>query len=182
MTESATIPKLPPVRELISAEKIQRRVSELGKMISADYQGRAITAIGIMNGAMLFQADLIRKISVPVCIDTIPADSYRDTASSGSINLRGSLKLDLEGRDVLIIDEILDTGLTINRILAEIETMNPETIKTCILLNKKCKKKFDITPDYAGFEIPDHFVAGYGLDYHEFHRNLPYIGVVSDQK
>lgn len=166
--------------EYISAEKIRSRVVEIGQEIAADYAEREINVVSITNGAMLFTADLIRNIALPLRLDSIMMGSYEGTQSTGKVKARSELKLDLTGRDVLIVDEILDTGNTLNFARELIMKMQPASVKICVLLNKQCRREVDITADYTGFEIPDEFVIGYGLDYNEYYRNLPYIGIKRD--
>ncbi len=163
--------------EYISAEKIRSRVVELGQMITADYAEREINVVSITNGAMLFTADLIRNIALPLRLDSIMMGSYEGTKSTGEVRARSELKLDLTGRDVLIVDEILDTGNTLHYCRELIMKMEPASVKICTLLNKEYNRTVDITADYTGFDIPDEFVIGYGLDYNEYYRNLPYIGI-----
>ncbi len=166
--------------QYISAEEIRSRVAELGQNITADYSEREINVVSITNGAMLFTSDLIRNIALPLRLDSIMMGSYEGTESTGSVRTRSELKLNLTGRDVLIVDEILDTGNTLSFARELVMKMEPASVKICVLLNKQCRRIVDISADYTGFEIPDEFVIGYGLDYNEYYRNLPYIGIKRD--
>ncbi len=164
---------------LITEDEIKKRVSELGKKISADYSGREILAIGILKGAWIFMADLVRNIKIPVMCDFIGISSYGNaTVSSERVKLISDIRIPVNGKDVLLIDDIIDTGFSINFVKDYIESKNPAGIKVCVLLDKPSRRKEDIHVDYTGFTIPDRFVVGYGLDYAEKYRNLPYIAAV----
>ena len=164
---------------LITEENIKKRVSELGKKISIDYKGKEIVAIGILKGAWVFMADLVREIEIPVMCDFIGVSSYGDAAvSSERVKLISDIRIPIDGRDVLLIDDIIDTGFSIKFVKDYIESKNPAGIKMCVLLDKPSRRKEDIHVDYTGFTIPDRFVVGYGLDYAEKYRNLPYIAAV----
>jgi len=164
---------------LITEENIKKRVSELGKKISIDYKGKEIVAIGILKGAWVFMADLVREIEIPVMCDFIGVSSYGDAAvSSERVKLISDIRIPVNGKDVLLIDDIIDTGFSIKFVKDYIESKNPAGIKMCVLLDKPSRRKEDIHVDYTGFTIPDRFVVGYGLDYAEKYRNLPYIAAV----
>ena len=164
---------------LITEENIKKRVSELGKKISIDYKGKEIVAIGILKGAWVFMADLVREIEIPVMCDFIGVSSYGDAAvSSERVKLISDIRIPIDGRDVLLIDDIIDTGFSIKFVKDYIESKNPAGIKMCVLLDKPSRRKEDIHVDYTGFTIPDRFVVGYGLDYAEKYRNLPYIAAI----
>lgn len=164
---------------LITEDMIKKRVKELGETISADYAGREIFAIGILKGAWIFMADLVRKISVPVMCDFIGVSSYADaTVSSERVKLISDIRIPVNGKDVLLIDDIIDTGFSINFVKEYIKSKGPASIKLCVLLDKPSRRKVDIHVDYKGFTIPDRFVVGYGLDYAERYRNLPFISAV----
>ena len=169
--------KLRKIETLISERRIRRRVAELGREISAYYRKKHLTVIFISNGALVFAADLIRNINLPIHIDSISASSYTGTRSAGKIKISTGVKVDIRNRHVLVVDDILDTGRTLSKAISVIEKHHPEGIRTCVLLEKLSKKMIPITADFVGFEIPDVFVVGYGLDYNEYYRNLPYIGV-----
>ena len=162
---------------LVSEEKIHERIKALGEQITKDYKGKKLTLICILKGCIPFTADLIRNIPIPFVIDVIHASSYVNKESSGKVSIHSETKLDLEGRHVILIDDILDTGRTLKTISGKIaEKHNPASIKYCVLLDKPSRRTEDIQADYAGFDIPNAFVVGYGLDYNEYYRNLPYIG------
>ena len=164
---------------LITEENIKKRVSELGKKISIDYKGKEIVTIGILKGAWVFMADLVREIEIPVMCDFIGVSSYGDAAvSSERVKLISDIRIPVNGKDVLLIDDIIDTGFSIKFVKDYIESKNPAGIKMCVLLDKPSRRKEDIHVDYTGFTIPDRFVVGYGLDYAEKYRNLPYIAAV----
>jgi len=164
---------------LITEENIKKRVSELGKKISIDYKGKEIVAIGILKGAWVFMADLVREIEIPVMCDFIGVSSYGDAAvSSERVKLISDIRIPVNGKDVLLIDDIIDTGFSIKFVKDYIKSKNPAGIKMCVLLDKPSRRKEDIHVDYTGFTIPDRFVVGYGLDYAEKYRNLPYIAAV----
>ncbi|MEK7845752.1 MAG: hypoxanthine phosphoribosyltransferase [Nitrospinota bacterium] len=164
---------------LITEDMIKKRVKELGETISADYTGREIFAIGILKGAWIFMADLVRNIKIPVMCDFIGVSSYADaTVSSERVRLISDIRIPVNGKDVLLIDDIIDTGFSINFVKEYIKSKGPASIKLCVLLDKPSRRKVDIHMDYKGFTIPDRFVVGYGLDYAERYRNLPFISVV----
>jgi hypoxanthine phosphoribosyltransferase len=164
---------------LVSETAIKRRLKKLGADISAIYGKEEITVVAIINGAILFTADLLRQISNPVRLDCIRISSYRnETKSHGKPKLLHSLSLDLTNRHVLLIDDILDTGKTLSVVVDIIKKLNPASVRTCVLLDKKGRREVDFTADLVGFEIPDKFVVGYGLDFAERYRNLPCIGVL----
>ncbi|MCF7791352.1 MAG: hypoxanthine phosphoribosyltransferase [Victivallales bacterium] len=170
-------------RVLVNEEKIRERVKVLGEKITNEYQGKKLTIICILKGCIPFVADLIRNIPIPFKVDVIHASSYINTKSSGKVNIHSEPLLNLKGRHVLLIDDILDTGKTLSIISTRIhEKHQPESIKFCVLLDKPSRRTENIFADYAGFEIPNSFVVGYGLDFNEYYRNLPYIGILnSDQ-
>ncbi len=167
---------------LVSEEKIAERIKFLGKKITEDYRGKKLTLVCVLKGCIPFTADLIREIPIPFIVDVIHASSYVNKESSGKVQILSKPKLELEGRHVILIDDILDTGRTLTKIAESLnEQHKPASIKTCVLLDKPSRRVEDIHADYAGFEIPNEFVVGYGLDYNEYYRNLPYIGtLVSD--
>ena len=166
------------IRVLFSREKLACRVKELGKKISADYADKELTIISISNGAMVFTGDLIREIRVPLRLDSITASSYIGEYSKGSVDVTGKLKLDVFNSEILLVDDILDTGRTLNRIKEFLFNLEPKSVRTCTLLDKPSRRVADINADYAGFVIEDLFVVGYGLDFNEYMRNLPYVGVM----
>lgn len=168
------------VKEVLLEEAdIQKKVKELGDRISQDYQGRELLVIGILKGALIFMADLVRNISLPVTIDFMAVSSYgTSTASSGVVRILRDLDQDIYGKDVLIVEDIVDTGLTLNYLVANLRARQPRTLKVCALLDKPSRRRVEVDAEYIGFSIPDLFVIGYGLDYAEQYRHLPYIAVL----
>jgi hypoxanthine phosphoribosyltransferase len=164
-------------KPMFTVEQIRAKVSELGERISKDYSGKELLAIGILKGAFMFYADLVRCIKVPITNDFIIASSYVKTCSSGKLDIFYDVREEIKGRHVLLIDDIIDTGLSLCRIRDKILEASPESLKICVLLDKKTCRKADVTLDYTGFEIPDDFIVGYGLDYENQFRNLPYISI-----
>lgn len=164
---------------LVSEADIKKRIRKLGADISAVYGQEEITVVSIINGAILFTADLLRAITNPVRLDCIRISSYRnETKSVGKPQLLHSLTLDIGNRHVLLMDDILDTGKTLSMVAATIQKLNPASVRTCVLLDKKGRREVEFSADFVGFQIPDKFVVGYGLDFAERYRNLPCIGVL----
>ncbi|MEG6586153.1 hypoxanthine phosphoribosyltransferase [Dendrosporobacter sp. 1207_IL3150] len=167
---------------LISTDKLQERIKELGEQISADYAGKEILAIGVLRGAVIFMADLTRAIKVPVAIDFMAVSSYgAGTSSSGVVRILKDLDEDIEGKHILIVEDIIDSGLTLTYLLENLKSRKPASIKLCTLLNKPERRKAEVQIDYNGFTVPDYFVVGYGLDYAEKYRNLPFIGILKPE-
>ena len=166
------------LKTLLSEEDIQNRVAELGRKISSDYKGKEITCVGILKGSILFFADLVRYIDIPVAFDFIGASSYGEsTESSGIVRITKDLSTNIEGKDVLVIEDIVDTGNTLEYLLDTLKAKRPASLKLCSLLLKPSKLQKKVTIDYVGFSIEDKFVVGYGLDVAEKYRNLPYLGI-----
>ena len=164
---------------LVSEAAIKRRLKKLGQEIMATYGDEEITAISIINGAIIFTAGLLREIKNPVRLDCIRITSYRnETKSIGKPQILHSLTLDISNRHVLLIDDILDTGKTLAMVVQVIKKLGPTSVRTCVLLEKDGRREVALTPDFVGFKIPDKFVVGYGLDFAERYRNLPCIGVL----
>ncbi|MDB6058471.1 MAG: hypoxanthine phosphoribosyltransferase [Verrucomicrobiales bacterium] len=163
---------------LISESEIARRVTELALEIEKEYSGRDLVVVALLNGTVLFLADLIRQLSLPLRLDFIGVSSYGAGTESGNLVFTKELRLDVKGRDVLLVDDILDTGRTLTRVKAKLKKLKPRRIKICVLLDKPSRREESVTPDYVGFTIPNEFVVGYGLDFAERYRNLPYIGVL----
>ena len=168
---------------LVSEEQIHARVAELGAQISADYAGRELTLVSVLKGSLPFMADLMRAITIPVSIDLMEVSSYGGTAteSSGLVRILKDLSSSIDGRDVMIVEDIIDTGLTLNYLIRYLRGKNPRSLHICTLLDKPARRLVDIPIDYLGFTIPDQFVIGYGLDYGEHYRNLPFIGVLKPE-
>ena len=173
----------PDVKEiLISEQQIADRVAELGKQISADYAGEEVIAICALNGAMPFTCDLVRKMDCEVIVDSIGASSYGSaTVSSGVVKITKEPKQDVAGRNVLIIDDVFDSGLTISLLVDMLKDRGAKTVKSCVFLDKQIERTVKYKPDYIGYEIPDAFVIGYGLDYAEKYRQLPYVGIIKPE-
>jgi hypoxanthine phosphoribosyltransferase len=165
---------------LLDAPAIRKRVHELGDQITGDYRGRNPHLIAILKGACIFHADLVRAIDLSLSMDFIAVGSYGDAArTSGEVRLLKDLDESVEGRDVLLVEDILDTGLTVHYILQNLVSRGPRSLKVVTLLNKPSHRQVDVPVDYVGFEIPDHFVVGYGLDFKQRYRNLPEIRILS---
>ncbi len=170
-----------PVGEvLITAEQIREKVREMGRDISRDYEGEELFLVGILKGAFIFLADLIREITIPVRVDFLGVSSYGSgTAPSKEIKVFKDLNQPVAGLNVLIVDDIIDTGLTTDYLLRLLKVRNPRSIKTCALLDKPLRRKIELNIDYIGFQVPDSFLVGYGLDVDEKYRNLPDIHILS---
>jgi hypoxanthine phosphoribosyltransferase len=164
---------------LLTGERIQARVAELGAQLATDYAGRDPVLVSVLKGSIVFLADLVRKMEIPLSIDLMEVSSYgASTESSGQVRILKDLSMAIDGRDVIVVEDIIDTGLTLNYLLRYLHDKGPASIRICCLLDKPARRLADIAIDYRGFTIPDRFVIGYGLDYDERYRNLPYIGVL----
>jgi hypoxanthine phosphoribosyltransferase len=164
---------------LVTEKDIQRRVAELGERITADYQGREVFVIGILKGAAVFMSDLIRQIKVPVEIDFMSLSSYGTaTKTSGVVRMLRDLDREIAGKHILVVEDIVDTGLTLSYLRENLMVRKPASLKICTFLDKPSRRQVELKPDYCGLEIDDYFVVGYGLDYNEKGRELPYIAVV----
>lgn len=167
---------------LIPAETIQKRVQEIGQAISEDYAGRNPLLVGVLKGVVFFMADLLRAISIPVEMDLISVSSYAPEADrQGFVRLVKDLEIPLAGRHVLFVEDVIDTGLTLNYLLRNLRTREPASLQVCVLFNKPAHRLIEIPVKYKGFDLPDRFVAGYGLDYREKYRNLPFVGLLKPQ-
>ena len=158
---------------LVSEEELKAKVRELGAQISRDYEGKNLVLVSILKGSVVFMADLMRAVSIPCSIDFMVVSSY-----GGLVKIIKDLDGDLSGKDVLIVEDILDTGITLFNLVPMLKMRHPNSVKICTILDKPSRRKADIKPDYEGFQVPDEFVVGYGLDYDEKYRNLPYIGIL----
>jgi hypoxanthine phosphoribosyltransferase len=165
---------------LLSEEQIAAKVAEIGRQISEDFAGRELTLVSVLKGSLPFMADLMRRITLPLRIDLMEVSSYGGTAteSSGLVRILKDLSAPIDGRDVLIVEDIIDTGLTLNYLIRYLKGKNPRSITVCALLDKPARRLVEIPLDYVGFEIPDAFVVGYGLDFGEVYRNLRFVGVL----
>ncbi len=179
MPESTSEFTNPNLSVLIPTEKLQTRIRQIGEQISKDYAGRRPELICVLKGAMVFLSDLMRAIDLSLTIDYIAVSSYgKEKNSSGEVKIVKDLDEPLQGRDIILVEDILDTGLTLNFLINSFKARGATSIKIATLLNKPERRKVEVHADYVGFDIPDEFVVGYGLDYAERYRNLPYIGVV----
>ena len=163
-------------KTLFSREEIQDRVNELGKELSIYYKGKDLVVISLLRGSFIFAADLVREIQLPLEMDFITTSSYGDLeTSTGVVEIAYDLRCEIEGKDVLIVDDIIDTGYTLLNVIKHLKEKKPKTIKTCLMLDKPSRRKVDLKPDFCGFSIPDVFIVGYGLNYGVHYRNIPYI-------
>ncbi|MCT4565886.1 MAG: hypoxanthine phosphoribosyltransferase [Maledivibacter sp.] len=161
---------------LFSREDIQKRVQELGREISKDYEGKNLVVVSLLKGSFIFTADLVREINTPVKIEFMATSSYgHSTESTGKVKVLYDIQENLEGYDVLIADDIADTGITMEFIIDYLKSKNPNSIKSCVLLDKPSRRKVELEADYVGFTIPDKFIVGYGLNYGDYYRNVPYV-------
>ncbi len=167
------------IRVLLSEEKVNEKIAEMGKRISEDYAGKSVHLICILKGSVFFTCELAKRITVPVSMDFMSVSSYGDgTKSSGVVRIAKDLDETLEGKDVIVIEDIIDSGRTLSYLMEILSKRNPASLRLCTLLDKPDRRVARVKVDYVGFEIPDEFVVGYGLDYAQKYRNLPYIGVV----
>jgi hypoxanthine phosphoribosyltransferase len=164
---------------LIPAEQIQQRVAELAGQIAADYRGKPVTIVGVLTGCLIFLADLVRHLDLALRIDLIQASSYRGAVTRpGDLHIQPELVPDVRGRDVLLLDDILDTGQTLSYLVRHLDGLGAVSVKVVVLLRKQGRQQVPLEPDYCGFDIPDQFVVGYGLDFNDEYRHLPYLAVL----
>lgn len=168
-------------RVLFSQEQLTERVAELGRQISADYRGKTPLFVGILRGCILFYSDLMKNISIDCNMDFMCLSSYAGTSSTGQVRTMLDLRESIKNRHVVVVEDIVDTGLTLEYLTANLRSRGAASLEICCLLNKPCNRKVDIHPKYVGFEVGNEFVIGYGLDYNELYRNLPYIGAFRKQ-
>lgn len=167
---------------IIPTEDIKKKIEELSQKLIADYKEKDLTLVAILNGSLVFLSDLIRKLPFSMRLDTIGADAYgAQTFPRTEPRLLNSLKVDIQGRDVLIIDDIIDTGKTLQKVVEDINKYKPRSLKTCVLLNRAQRRQVKLEPDYCGFELGDEFVVGYGLDFNNRYRNLPFIATLKTE-
>ena len=170
------------LKVLVSQEELQAKVARMGREISRDYEGKNLLLVSILKGSVVYMADLMRAITIPCKIDFMVVSSYgANTETSGLVKIIKDLDQDLSGKDVLIVEDILDTGVTLSKLKPMLGLRNPASIRIAAILDKPTRRKADIHADYLGFEVPDEFVVGYGLDYDEKYRNLPYVGVLKPE-
>lgn len=167
---------------LITEHRLKEKVREIAEKINEDYKGRQPIFIGVLKGSFVFMSDLIREINLYCDIDFMAVSSYGNkSVTTGAVKIYKDLEKDIENRDVIIVEDILDSGLTLNYLMGYLKSRNPSSLRLCALLDKPARRMVPITADYTGFEIPDAFVVGYGLDYKELYRNLPYIGILKPE-
>lgn len=163
-------------RTLFSREEIADRVRELGIEISADYNSKELVVIALLRGSFIFTADLVRELTNPVEVDFMTTSSYgNDEKSSGCVDIVHDIRTNIKGKDVLIVDDIMDSGCTLENVIKHLEAKSPSSIKICVMLDKPSRRKVNLSPDYVGFTIPDVFIVGYGLNFGDLNRNIPYI-------
>lgn len=167
---------------LISEKELEDKISELGARISEDYRGKNLLVLSVLKGASVFMSDIIRKITIPIQIDFMAASSYgKGTSTSGSVKIIKDLDIDVSGFDILIVEDILDSGVTLSNLIKVLKSRSPKSVSVCTLLSKPSRRKVDVPVRYEGFVVPDEFVVGYGLDYAEYYRNLPFIGILKEE-
>ena len=167
---------------LVSEEQLQKRIAELGQEISSDYKGQKLLMVGVLKGSVVFMADLMRQIDLDVSIDFMAVSSYGSgTKTSGQVQILKDLNRSIEGKNILVIEDILDSGVTLSYLTSLLWSRKPASIRLCTLLDKPERRKVEVKPDYVGFTIPDAFVVGYGLDYDESFRQLPYVGILKPE-
>ncbi len=165
-------------KQLYTAEMIQKRIAELGKQITSDLKGEPVLFVSVLKGAFMFTADLVRSVSLPVTIDFIGVSSYQGTSSTGNVRITHDLSTDIRGKNIVVIEDIIDTGRTLDYLLRLLDQRGPKSIRLCTLLNKPEAREVEVKVDYFGFEISNQFVIGYGLDLDQRFRELPYIAQV----
>jgi len=166
---------------LVSEEQLQQRVSEIGKKISEDYKDKDLMLVGVLKGAFMFMSDLAKNIDIPLTIDFMAVSSYgNSTESSGVVRILKDLETSIEGKDILIVEDIIDTGLTLSYLVKNLKSRGASSVKICTLLDKPERRLVDVELEYKGFDIPDEFVVGYGIDFAEGYRNLPYVCILKE--
>lgn len=168
-------------RVLISQIEIEKKVQEIGAKISADFEGEEPVFVGVLKGCFIFMADLMRHVTINCSMDFMAVSSYQGTSSTGAVKINKDLNESIEGKHIILVEDILDSGVTLNYLKNYLSVRNPASIKVVTLMDKPARRRADIYADYSCFEVPDAFVVGYGLDYNEKYRNLPYIGVLKPQ-
>ncbi|KNF07821.1 hypoxanthine phosphoribosyltransferase Hpt [Gottschalkia purinilytica] len=167
---------------LVSKEQLEEKTKEIGKQISEDYKGKKLVLIGVLKGAFVFLGDLVRNIDIPLEIDFMAVSSYgNSTESSGVVRILKDLDLTIEGKDILIVEDIIDTGLTLSYLVSNLKSRGANSVKICTLLDKPERRKIDVELKYKGFDIPDEFVVGYGIDFSEGYRNLPDVCILKEE-
>ena len=170
------------LKVLIDEKTIKNRVAELGKIIECEYQGKDLMVIGVLKGCMFFLTDLVREINLPLTMDFMVVSSYGNaTKSSGVVRIIKDLERDIQGKDILIVEDIVDTGLTLSYLIEVLKGRNPNSVKVISLLDKPSRRKIEVDVEHIGFSVPDEFVCGYGLDYNEVYRNLPFVCILKPE-
>lgn len=166
------------IKVLYSEEELQKRIAEVAQEIDKDYEGKTITVISVLKGAIFFTVDLVTKMKTPIELEVMQVSSYEGTESTGKINVKKDLDNSIEGKDVLIVEDIVDTGRTLSHLKEYLLSKKPNSLKIAVLADKKERREVEVNIDYTGFEIPNKFVIGYGFDYNEQGRNIPYVGYI----
>ncbi|MCM8709556.1 hypoxanthine phosphoribosyltransferase [Clostridium sp. SYSU_GA19001] len=167
---------------LLDEEKISEKIKELGSLISRDYEGKDLVLVGVLKGSVMFMADLLKEITIPCCMDFMAVSSYgNSTTSSGVVRILKDLDFEIEGKDVLVVEDIIDSGITLKYLMEYLKGRKPNSLEIVCLLDKPERRKAEIGVKYKGFSVPDEFLVGYGLDYAEKYRNLPFIGVLKEE-
>ena len=163
-------------------EQIKTKIKEMGKQISSDYEGHELVLIGVLKGSVMFMADLMKELTIPCSMDFMAVSSYgNSTTTSGVVRILKDLDFEIEGKDVLIVEDIIDSGVTLKYLMEYLNRRKPKSLDIACLLNKPDRRKVDMDVKYLGFDVPDYFLIGYGLDYAEKYRNLPYIGILKEE-
>ena len=168
-------------RVLLTEEEIREKVKEIGRQISRDYEGKDPLFVGVLKGCFIFMADLMRRVGISCSMDFMAVSSYSGTTSTGAVKINKDLSEDIQGRHIIIVEDILDSGVTLNYLKSFLQQRQPASIRIATLLDKPARRKAPVYADYSCFEVPDAFVVGYGLDYNERYRNLPYIGILKPE-
>lgn len=167
---------------LLTEEEIDSKIREIGDKISKDYADKDLMLIGVLKGSVVFMADLLKRITIPCTMDFMAVSSYgASTTTSGVVRILKDLDFEIQGKDILIVEDIIDSGVTLKYLIKYLSSRNPKSLEIACLLNKQERRKADISPKYIGFEVPDYFLVGYGLDFAEKYRNLPYIGILKEE-
>ena len=166
---------------LITEEQLKRRIAELAEILTEEYHDKNPLFVGILKGVVVFYADMVRAVQIPCQFDFLAVSSYQGTTSSGQLSYQKDISFELKGRHVVILEDILDTGITLKSVVEHLAAMEPASLKICTLMDKPERRQADVQADYVGFTIPNQFVVGYGLDYNEQYRNLPFVGVLKPE-
>ena len=170
------------MKTLLSEEELQKGVAQMAAEVNQSFSDRPLTIVGVMTGCIVLLADMIRQLKMPLRVGVVQASSYRDSTTSGELVINSDLMLDITGHNVLVVDDIFDTGKTMVKLLETMEKLEPKSLQTGVLLLKNGRQEVDYRPDFVGFEIPDEFVVGYGLDYRDEYRNLPFLASLEEQE